>query len=813
MKSENTVHLIGNAHLDPVFLWTLPDGLSEIKATFRSALDRIKQFDEFVFTSACISYYAWVEENEPEMFKEIKEAVENGRWCIVGGMWVQPDCNIPCEESFARHLLYSQKFTRERFGLTVKTGYNVDSFGHTGSLPKLLNEGGIENYVFMRPSNGEEKAYPFSDSLFRWKYGQNEVTAFRIMGGYGYSFHDDSLLKSFDEKADAFSHDIMLFYGVGNHGGGPTVKSVLQILEYQKHSNNSFIFSSPEAFFEKIKKDGDLKKLAVYSGDLQNHASGCYSANSAVKTANASAEKRLIEAEKWLTAANALLQKKNDASFTEEAWKGVLFNQFHDLLCGCSVKSSFEDAINDFGFAKSVAFKLKSQSLQAISWAIDTSKGVKALSKESDWLWESDNLGTPVVVFNPLSYDVTVPVKIRKPRYCSAVTYECDGKEIPLPFQEVRNDATEHDYKNCYLINAPVPAFGYRTFWVYAEKEFVREVNNTLKIGEYFLENSAVRVEFSKSTGDISSFYDKREARECVSRYAGRPILIDDSENDTWAHGNFVFDKTEGSFSSPEFKILESGECQVSILVKRFFNNNSIEQIFSLYKDDPTLYVGVRLFMYDELKAVKLCFTPSGEIKTYLLGTAGGVVEKEANGREQPTQRFVSAVGEESGLAVSLFDKYSVSANSEYFSFTAVRTCYFADHMGERDGRLLPQDLGLTEFKYALSPYYGDVAALERTSEILASEFPLINETYHTGPLKQSASLLKVSEENVSLTAIKAAEDGNGVILRLRETAGRETDAVLTFLDKKYNIHLFKNDIASFRISGEMIKRTDFLED
>lgn len=162
---HNKIHLIGNAHLDPVFLWALPDGLSEIKATFRSALDRIKQFDDFVFTSAAISYYAWIEENCPEMFKELREAVASGHWSIVGAMWVQPDCNLISAESFARHMLYSQKFTRERFGVTVKTGYNVDSFGHTASLPKLLNEGGAENYVYMRPAEGEEKQYPLSSSV------------------------------------------------------------------------------------------------------------------------------------------------------------------------------------------------------------------------------------------------------------------------------------------------------------------------------------------------------------------------------------------------------------------------------------------------------------------------------------------------------------------------------------------------------------------------------------------------------------------------------------------------------------------------
>ena len=114
---KKQIHLIANAHLDPVWLWRFPEGLAEIKATFKAAIDRIKEHDKFIFTAASASYYKWVEENCPSLFEDIKIAVKNGRWCIVGGMWVQPDCNIPSSESFARHLLYSQKYFEEKFGI------------------------------------------------------------------------------------------------------------------------------------------------------------------------------------------------------------------------------------------------------------------------------------------------------------------------------------------------------------------------------------------------------------------------------------------------------------------------------------------------------------------------------------------------------------------------------------------------------------------------------------------------------------------------------------------------------------------------
>lgn len=813
MADKNKVHLIGNAHLDPIFLWTLPDGLSEIKATFRSALDRIKEFDDFVFTSAAISYYAWVKDNCPDMFEEIKDAVRSGHWSIAGGMWVQPDCNIPSAESFARQMLYSQKFVRENFGITVKTGYNVDSFGHTASLPRLLNEGGIENYVYMRPAAGEEKTYPFDDNLFFWRYDGGETLTFRIIDGYGTNLTDDKPLRAMDERANDFSHDIMMFYGVGNHGGGPTIRNIRQIHKYREQSAHEFVFSCPDRFFDEIRA-ADTADIPAYSGDLQNHASGCYSANSYVKAANCFAEDRLCEAEKWLFMSEHLTgMYKNEPRLTEEAWKGVLFNQFHDLLCGCSVKASFDDAKGDFEYARSVGFKLKSRALQSVSWAIDTEKGVKKLSKDSDWLWETDDFGTPVVVFNPLSYDVKVPVSIRKPRYCGGITYiDNTGAEIPLPVQMIRGDMTEHDYKHTFMINAPVPAFGYRTFWVYAQKKFEAAGGGRLKADDYTLENSEIRVKFDKETGNVCSLIDKRSGMECVGEYACRPVLIDDSPNDTWAHGNFVFDKIEGEFTSPEFRILEQGDCVVSLSVKQFCGNNYIEQIYSLYPDESVVRISARLFMYDELKMVKLTFNPSFGIDTAIYGCAGSVIEKPADGREQPMQRFVAVTDSAKGLCVCARGKYSASASNDYFAFAAVRTCYYADHVGERDGRLIAQDIGLNEFEYTLSPFCGDICRAERTSEILHSEFPLINETYHKGSLKQSCSLISVEANNVSVAAVKKAEDNTGVIIRIRETAGYKTDTVLKYLGREYNITLAAHDYATFKVENGEITKTNFIE-
>lgn len=164
--TSHALHMIGNAHLNPVWLWQWPDGLQEAKATFRAALDRRNETEDFVFTSSSAALYEWVEENEPGLFAEIRQRVAEGRWRIAGGWWIQPDGNLPSGESFVRQGLYGQRYFKEKLGVTATVGYNVDSFGHSGMLPQFLAKSGMDSYVFMRPEP-HEKELP--GRLFWWE--------------------------------------------------------------------------------------------------------------------------------------------------------------------------------------------------------------------------------------------------------------------------------------------------------------------------------------------------------------------------------------------------------------------------------------------------------------------------------------------------------------------------------------------------------------------------------------------------------------------------------------------------------------------
>ena len=288
--------MIGNAHIDPVWFWRWQEGYHEVKATFRSALDRMNETPGFIFTCACADYYRWVEENEPALFEEIRRRVQEGRWVIAGGMWIQPDMNVPSGESIARHLMMSQRYFRERFGITVQTGYNVDTFGHNAMLPQLLRRAGISSYVWMRPQLHENSAVPQGSMLWESPDG-SQVAAHRIAFEYTRAHDLPGKLQKTFELSDQLSQPMMCFYGVGNHGGGPTIENLAQIEAYKASGErgDEVDYGSPDAFFAMLRAEGH--PLPVWNQELQHHASGCYSTHSTSKKKMREAENALLRME------------------------------------------------------------------------------------------------------------------------------------------------------------------------------------------------------------------------------------------------------------------------------------------------------------------------------------------------------------------------------------------------------------------------------------------------------------------------------------------------------------------------------------
>jgi len=769
------MHMIGNAHIDPVWLWRWPEGLAEIKATFRSALDRMNETPGFIFTCACAAYYRWIEENEPSMFEEIRERVREGRWIIEGGMWIQPDMNTPSGESFARQLMVSQRYFQEKFGVTARVGYNVDSFGHNAMTPQLLKAAGIDYYVWMRPSVIENPDIPEGPMIWESPDG-TQMPAYRICGEYTGASNLTEKIDDMFAFADRIGQPVMCFYGVGNHGGGPTIANLKEIAAYQATMprGNEVRLSSPDAYFAGL----DQTALPVWRGELQHHASGCYSTDSVSKRLHRQTENALLRMEAFGMLAKCAVGHRMNDVFTRQAWENLLFNEFHDIMGGCSIREALDDTHMQFHESMSIAAREENAALQRISWHVDTMQGhpERIRSKESDkCLWNAPGQGTPVVVFNPHPFPVEGEVQILRP--VSAVRDE-NGSVVPM--QHVRASRTNHHEDIIDgLFMASVPPMGWRLYWVYLESDgAVHE--NTLRATQTLLENSVLRAEFDPATGALTHLIDKRSGLDALTSPTSAQ-LIDISHCDTWAHNIIRFDQPAGAFSDAEVTVLEEGPVRATVRVVTRFGQSTLDQRYSLHANSDQLDVDVRLDMREKLRMVKLCFPTCGTQD--ISEIPAGVLPRTACGNEEHCQRFVAMQGAQGGLALINDGRYSYSAQDGELRLTICNTSVYADHYGQdlRDATCEYMDQGLLKLRYALVPYQGgwQTAELHRRADVMHQPLERVVETYHEGELPASYSGLSVDNPAVALLACKRAEDGCGAVLRLSETTGAAQEATI----------------------------------
>ncbi|MDD6871424.1 MAG: glycoside hydrolase family 38 C-terminal domain-containing protein [Clostridiales bacterium] len=815
---KHPIWFIGNAHIDPVWLWRWQEGFAEIKATFRSALDRMNEFEDFIFTCAGACYYQWVEENEPAMFEEIRRRVQEGRWVIAGGWWLQPDCNAPCGESFARHSLYSQRYYEKTFGTRAQFGYNVDSFGHNGMIPQLLSLSGMPRYVMMRPGE-HEKA--LNADAFVWEgVDGTRIPVFRIPFAYCGDWGDRELSRRLDvltERVEEKDEPYMLFYGVGNHGGGPTIANLRAVVRYTEQDEN-LRFGQPGDYFDYVEKN-DALHLTV-KGDLQHHAIGCYSACRAIKRDNRRAENRLLAAEKWMTAAMSLMNLKDYSDKLRTAWADVMFNQFHDIMGGCAIKAAYEDARELHGEALKLGGDVLNAALQRISWHIDTQDGRPLdAGAVTGWEeWERVTNGTPYVVFNPNVFPVDAVVPIS-----SRLTGAADETGAPLPFQNVRSEKnTEPERADEEgVVSVSLPPLGWRTIYLkrYVEDGESAMSTRLLKGRHDTLENDWVRLTFNRTSGALSSIYDKTTGRELLAS-AALAEVIEDYQNDTWAHAKDSLAGTIGAFGGGSLRLVENGAVCAVMRCESHYNDSTLIQDFTLYRDKPDIDVRVRLDWRETFRILKLSFPLKAENTRAVYEIPYGFIEKPANGEEEPGQAWAAVCGEQDGeeasLAVLTDSCYSYCVDGSALKFIAVRSAGWADHFGLKDQDTLAMDLGWHEFAYSIVPGAAlDPAELTRRAAALNQPPIVVRETFHRGELPRAASQASVGCDHVLLNVIKPAEDGEGLIVRLSETANIPAHAQidLPFANASFEADFKPLEIKTFRVDRSGAHPLNLLEE
>ena len=781
------IFCVGNAHLDPVWMWRWQEGSSEAKATIRSALDRMKEYPDFKFVCAGAQIFQWIEQFDPRMFEEIRQRVDEGRFVIAGGWFVQPDCNLPSGESFVRHALYSQRYFREKFGCIAKVGYSVDAFGHNGNLPQLLKKSGMDQYVFMRP-----RAYELElpAPTFRWRAADgSEILASRMPCEYNSSQQlneadtFEKLLADMEAEVNATSYKMLLFYGVGNHGGGPTKRNIEMIQSFHaQHPETEFIFSDLMDFFNEMRTQ--YHRLPIIDTDLQYHAVGCYSAISRIKQLNRRAECELLAAETYGMVARHLLGRGYpEPSTLAYAWQNVMFNQFHDTIGGSCLPKAYEDSDSQLGESRSLAAKIENTALQSISWQIN----IPDLEK-----------GIPLVLFNPHPFDVRQMVCFEKRQ-----DHVCDdqGNELPMQHTHTEMAHIRHIPNNSEFI-AHVPAMGYATYflrrdvgnpsrekagpfhaWDKEPRDYMIP-DNAPSATDLVLENEFLRVEFERHTGYIRSIRDVKTGREMAGGMSAVPVVIDEFYHDTWSHRKNSFDQVIGQFTDAEIQVTENGPLRATIRVTSRYNDSRLTQYFSLIQGERQLRARVKLDWHEKKKMLKFRFRTELENPTAYYEIPYSVHSRPTDGNEEACQMWFATKDQNRGYALLNDGKYAASCRGKDMEMTVIRSPYYLDMLGRglhNDPESEYTDQGRNEFSYIFMPFEGDSwSEVIRSAKLLNTPLTMVRETLHSGPLSTNYRGMTVSAPNVMVTVLKRSEDNTGTILRAYETDGTDTQVQIS---------------------------------
>ena len=765
----NKVYMIGNTHFDPVWLWKWDEAMSSITATFRSALDRMAEYPEFKYSFATPPVFEWIKKTSPQMFEEIKQRVIEGRWELAEGWWVQPDCYTPSGESLVRQGLYGQIYLNENFGRYSETVFNIDSFGHPPTLPQILSKSRIKYYVFCRP---EERHIELKEPLFNWTSRDgSSVLAYR--NDTPYQDTADAIA-----KARKLNFDSLQVYGVTDHGGAPTVRSIEQI----KTEENA-VFSTVKEFFDRRNTDYSVSK-ELLTGDF-----GVYANNPEIKALNRKAEYAVLNAEKA-----SLFADNYDKETIRKCWHDILFNQFHDILGGASIKEAYFDARNMFGRAISTANEILHYNLLRLTNKIDMP------GKNPDNAWN-------IVVWNLNAkencgyFEAEVQWAHEFPWYDKGICLE-DGFGNKYECQIIRERSVIPGFRSRFLFKAQIPPLGYKAFKVIQTNEEI--LRPRLPCTNVF-ETERYTVTLSKN-GMVESIYDKTGKTKIQGRLLNPAFFADDG--DTWAFNIDGYGEELEEALMQSLEMVESGALRTVFKVTYSFRASKIELYYTLYGKETYIDVGYRVNWNEKHVIFKLM--TDIDVTEHTVSVPYGRAERAESKAEMPMGEWLKT--DKLTFAADHIFAYTVAENK--LGLTVLRSPIYGDLRIcdidlEEDYDIMEQ--GITEGKIRVSfdkscdalPF---AAGFNNPPVVLCA-------SNHKGDIGSRGSFAGLESESVFITVLKKSENSRHTIARGVEYSGKKQTCKLTVNNIVYEFNVDPYEIFTLKLDGCSAVKVDMLED
>ena len=772
------IRIVGNSHIDMAWLWPWTETVEVVRNTFQSVLDLMREYPDFKFTMSSARTYEWMQEKYPDLFQQIERRVKEGRWEIIGGMWVEPDLNMPDGESLVRQILVGKRYFEKNFGVDVKIGWNPDSFGYNYQLPQIYKKSGMDYFVTQKLLWAHEfTTFPYK--LFWWQAPDGSKLLTYFPHDYAGGIDAEPLatdlsiwMPSIYGKTIPAKPEMMHLYGVGDHGGGPTriMLDHADQLRAPEAVYPKLEFSFARDFFNDLEKKLPGMQVPTWDGELYfAYHRGVFTTQAETKRRIRRAEENVLNAEKFASLAS-LFGRPYPHDGMELTWKNLLFDHFHDIMPGSGIAVNYLDAKRNLENVDRAAIDVTMGSLREIAAHVNT-----------------QGEGVPVMVFNSLSWPRTevseaeaqLPAPTQQIEVVNSAGKSAESQLLSL-------DPETHRVR--FLLLSNTPALGYQTYFV-RPAEKAPAVHSMLRASADTLENEFLRVKIDPQTGCMTSLFDKRSGTEALA-----PAETDTGGPKTSVCGNLLqtfvdkpkqwdawnidadFEKQHWDLTeADEVKLVEGGPLRAVVQVKNHFQNSTFVRDITLYAGVPRVDVKMTVEWHEKHVLLKVAFPLSAHSDKAAFEIPFGSVERPTTRNspaelaqfEVPAQRWADISDSKHGFSLLNDCKYGYDAKGNVLRLSLLRSPEWPDPHA---------DEGHHEFTYSLYPHGGgwkDALTIRRGYEL---NYKLLSFPFgkHDGALAPEHSFLQVQPDNVIVTALKRAEDENSLVLRFYEWAGKE---------------------------------------
>lgn len=775
--NEGKVVCLGHTHIDVAWLWDLKQTREKAVRSFSTVLSLMKEYPDYTFMASQPILYKFVKEEAPEIYKEIKERVKEGRWETEGAMYLEADCNLTSGESLVRQILHGKKFFREEFGTESKILWLPDVFGYSAALPQILKGFGVEYFITSKISWNEYNRLPYDTFMWQGIDGTEILTYFittndyeKVVNGshrtiYEADISPSQVKGSYERyKPKEMNDEVIISYGYGDGGGGPTREMLESYIRLNKG-----IPSCPKTetkfaldYFKGLKdRANNYNRLPKWVGELYlEFHRGTYTTISKNKKYNRTSEYLYQDLELFSSLAkNIDVDFNYDKNRINENWEMILLNQFHDIIPGTSIKEVYDESWQQYECILRNGKELLNNALRVIC--------KKIMLKDN-----------ALIVFNQLSFIRNDYVIIDvADEFKNKALFDVNGEEVEVQFTD--------DNKAVIYVKG-IPSKGYKVLYIKdkqatetLEKVLITKINN-----EFVLENKFIKT-IINSKGEITSLFDKRNTREVIKKNekANSMRIYEDKPHNPWEAWDTDIYYTEKSWEINDINAIEivnSGPLKATLRVEKNYEASTIEQYIHLYHDSERIDFETRVNWWEDHVLLRVNFPVDIKGNRASYDIQYGNIERDTHfNTSWDMAKFEVCAHKwadlsEYGYGVALLNdcKYGYNIKDGVLGLTLLKAPKWPNPTADR---------GEHEFTYSLLPHLGswqEGRVQEEAYKLNCRPYSIVEEA-HSGVLEDKLSLVTVDATNVIIEVVKEQEEGNGTIVRLFESFNKRTKVKL----------------------------------